>query len=83
MRDIEGNKIAAYRYGPYMFQVIERKGYERIHGLSGCTFDTERELCQAYDSANGADRTDGPGLKRVYADGSESVLRKGDNNNEN
>lgn len=77
--DINGNLISGYRYGPYWLGIM--KG--RISGLSGGSFVTEHDLIQAYDSANGVDRADGPGLIRVYQDGSEAVLRKGDNSKGN
>lgn len=85
MIDILGQAISGYRYGGYWFGVTQLKNgrfrTEKISGLSGSSFDTEHELLMAYDSTNGAGREDGPGLIRVYLDGSQAVLRKGDNSN--
>lgn len=78
MKTTTQQTIIGYRYGGYWFGIQRNV----ISGLSGGSFQTERDLLSAYDSANGAERIDGPGLIRVHQDGTETVLRQGDNNKE-
>lgn len=75
MKDVAGNKIAGYRFGPYWFGIDNAGGHgERIHGLSGGSWGSEVELLSAYDQGLG-DYADNPKLIRVYAEGAEFQLR--------
>lgn len=71
MKDIDGKEIGGYRYGPYYFGVT---GKGRISALSGCSYRSEVELLNDYDSVQGS-HPDAPPLIRVYTDGSEVKLR--------
>ena len=62
--------IVGYWYGVHFLPVSCGK----IYGLCGVTFDTEEAIIEKYDQVT---PVRGPGLVRVYTDGTHFELRPG------